>query len=328
MKTKQSFGVKVLGLTLVCAIICSTAFASIGESGKIVYTSQTFSFSDLDIYSMGPNGDDKTPLTFSAADDYDPTWSPSGRQILFVSKRGGIPDIYIMNDDGSNPRQVRSTPGHRTSPTWAPDGQRFAYSYNLDQIWIYDFVTLSAEYLVNGANPTWSPDGRYIAFIRGGSGSNGWDDASLYVIDLETNMERELVPGTLSSELSDPTWGPQSDYIVFSWIKFFSGSGIYYVPRWGGEAEMISHGGDDHLHHPDIAPYGGEMLVEFHPSDYTMQHIYKVTRRTNNWQRLTSTLDSTYNYDPDWWHPTSFPVQPQASQLITTWGKLKKKRTK
>ena len=309
---------RVLGLTLVaCSIICSTAIASLWESGKIVYTSQLLTLSDLDIYSMGPNGDDKTLLTFAAADDYDPTWSPSGRQILFVSEREGQPDIYIMDSDGGNQRRVRSSPSHRTSPTWAPDGQRFAYSWNLEEIWIYDFVTVSPEYVVDGANPAWSPDGRYIAFIRGGFGN-----ASLYVIDLETGTESKLVDATLLSELSDPTWSPQSDYIVFSWLNFFTG-GIYYVARWGGEAKIMSQSEGHHLHHPEIAPYGGEMLMEVHPDDYTMQHIYKVTRRTNNWQRLTS--GSGYNFDPDWWHPTSFPVQPQPSLSTTIWGELKEK---
>ncbi len=313
----------VLGLTLVvCANISSTAIASIWESGKIVYASQSFNFSDLDIYFMGPNGDDKTRLTTAFADDYDPTWSPGGRQILFVSERDGVPDIYVMDTDGSNQRQVRDTNAHRTSPTWAPDGQRFAYSWNLQGIWIYDFLDLSAEYVVDGVNPAWSPDGRYIAFIRGGSGAEGWRGASLYMIDLETGSESELVKGDLLFELSDPTWSPQSDYIVFSWSGFFT-DGIYYVPRWGGESEMMNQWSGNHLHHPEIAPYGGETLVEVHPDDYSMQHIYKVTRRTNNWQQLTS--GSGYNFDPDWWHPTSFPVQPQTSLSTRTWGEVKGK---
>ena len=315
--------VRIFGLTLVvCSSICSAAFASIWESGKIVYTSQLFTFSNSNIYSMGPNGDDKTPLTLNAVDDYDPTWSPSGRQILFVSEREGQPDIYIMDGDGGNQRRVRDNHSHRTSPTWDPNGQRFAYSWHLEGIWIYDFVNRSLEYVVDGANPAWSPDGRYIAFIRGGSGSVGWEGASLYVIDLETGIESKLAEGILLSELSDPAWDPQSDYIVFSWLGFFT-SGIYYVPRWGGEAKMMNQWEGHHLHHPEIAPYGGEMLMEVHPDDYTTQHIYKVTRRTNNRQRLTS--GSGYNFDPDWWHPISFPVQSQASLSTTTWGELKQK---
>lgn len=301
-------------LTLVSVSICANA--SIWESGKIVYTSQIFSTSDLDIYSMGPNGDDRTILTDSIADDYDPTWSPNGRQILFVSERDGQPDIYIMDNDGGNQRPIRVVHKHRTSPTWAPDGQRIAYSLDSEQIFIYDLIRAVPEYIVAGANPAWSPDGRYIAFIR---------DGSLYVIDLETMIESKLVDSALFGELSDPTWGSQSNYIVFSWVGLLTDSGIYYVPRWGGVAEILHQVQGHHVHHPDIAPYGGEILVEVHPDSFTEQHIYKVTHRTNNWQQLTLDSNSTYNYDPDWWHPTSFSVQPNDSQSTTTWGQLKKK---
>lgn len=114
MKITRFLAFCLLSFTLIYTSIFTTAFASIWESGEIVYTSQTFG--DLDIYSMGPNGDDKTLLTLSASNDYDPTWSPNGRQILFVSDRSGQPDIYIMEADGGNPEQVRILSKHRTSP--------------------------------------------------------------------------------------------------------------------------------------------------------------------------------------------------------------------
>jgi len=80
---------RLLSFILVCTSISTTAFASLWESGKIVYTSQ--SFGDLDIYSMGPHGDDKTRLTSSAADDYDPAWSPSGQHIVLSLTEVGCP---------------------------------------------------------------------------------------------------------------------------------------------------------------------------------------------------------------------------------------------
>ena len=70
--------------------------------------------------------------------------------------------------------------------------------------------------------------------------------------------------------------------------------------------------------------YGGEFIVSRHNLNTGNRYLYKITRRTNNWQRI-GLSSATYNDDADWWHPSYFPVEPGASQLTTTWGDLKKK---
>ena len=60
---------------------------------------------------MKANGDNKTALTTSRADDYAPAFSPNGRKIAF--ERNG--DIYTMSANGTNKKNVTSSAKFRVS---------------------------------------------------------------------------------------------------------------------------------------------------------------------------------------------------------------------
>jgi hypothetical protein len=52
---------------------------------------------NFDIYVMNSDGDDIKQLTTHGADDSEPSWSPDGRKIAFLSERSGQDEIYLMD---------------------------------------------------------------------------------------------------------------------------------------------------------------------------------------------------------------------------------------
>ena len=73
---------------------------------------------------MNPDGSKQRNLTRHPADDFDPTWSPNGKHILFVSNRDKVPDLYLMRADGTGARPVfkKLTPPRTADlvPRWNP----------------------------------------------------------------------------------------------------------------------------------------------------------------------------------------------------------------
>ena len=313
---------------LVCASVCPPVAADFYTSGKVVYT--TNDLGDLDIAVMGPNGEHVAVLTASTDNEFDPTWSPDGTEVLYVRASAGN-EVWLMDADGDNQRSIVS---FGEEPSWAPDGDRFVARDHWEET--LDIYTLNAarndwddvDVIVDSGNPTfpaWSPDGRYIAYVAGGASGSPWNGGSLYVYDVAADRSTKIVSGTPGRSMSWPTWGPQSNRIVFSWQseRTEGNIGIFVVTRTGEHLHWDRWWGGYYLYHPTVAPYGGEFILSrVHSSGN--RDLYKVTRRTSNWQRLDPD-SGTYNDDADWWHPSSFSVEPGASQLTTTWGDLKKK---
>jgi Tol biopolymer transport system component len=69
--------------------------------------------------------------------DEQPSWSPDGGKIVFVSNRDvyehyGDREVYVMNADGSGQTNLTSRPGIDQGPAWSPDGSRIVFTSSRD----------------------------------------------------------------------------------------------------------------------------------------------------------------------------------------------------
>ncbi len=91
---------------------------------------QTIVFDLLgDLYTLPIGGGEATRIMGGMSFESQPTWSPDGKTIAFLSDRTGVENLWIADADGSNPRAVskdgrtNDRPQILTSPAWTPDGQ-------------------------------------------------------------------------------------------------------------------------------------------------------------------------------------------------------------
>ncbi len=82
-----------------------------------------------DLWLIPTPGGPARQLTSDAAADTSPTFSPDGKWIAFLSKRGDDKQnqVYVIAADGGEARRVTNVPTGAEVPRWFPDSRRLAF---------------------------------------------------------------------------------------------------------------------------------------------------------------------------------------------------------
>jgi len=198
-----------------------------------------------------------TPLTSEPGYEGEPTFSPDGETIAYVSDRTGNFEIFLKQVSGGPDVNITNNPADDVQPAFSPDGKRIAFVSTRESlrdlryenfgvpatggdIWVMPALGGNARRIAESGNfPSWSSDGSTIVYMGGGDFNK-----KIYRVPAAGGEAREI-PIQHASDASRgggrfllfPSLSPDG-----RWLLFQSTSGAFVVPSGGGEAKHLGNG--------------------------------------------------------------------------------------
>ncbi len=177
-----------------------------------------------ELYAMPASGGRATPIAQGIAFEVQPTFSPDGQWIAYVSDRSGGDNVWIARIDGSGARRITDEDegAVRTSPEWSADGKSIYVSRNRIRLGHYELwrhpvdggpgelvapiKTPRGEQSTLGVAP--SRDGKYLYFART-TADLSFDQPVAWTIvrrDIATGEEMPVITNSGAREAAKETF--------------------------------------------------------------------------------------------------------------------------
>lgn len=132
---------------------------------------------EFDIYraDMATGGEEvlrSVPLLTSTRFDRQPSYSPDGSKVAFVSLRSGAWQVWASDRDGHDAVQLTNFErGETSNPRWSPDGSQIVFTWNTGEVEAYTVnagggTPRKLDFLGKGTAVEWSRDGRSFLFTN------------------------------------------------------------------------------------------------------------------------------------------------------------------
>ncbi len=151
---------------------------------------------------------------------YKPVWIPNSERLLYHLDVGVfLTNLFVRSIDGSEDRLIFKN-------GWVEDSSGSPFAPNQTEVlvrtgddgWhdlhVLDVSTGQARFIRTWATyGAWAPDGQRLAYTRGFTGAS-YQQPGLFIIDLSTDEESQLLEGNVRSKPQELSWSPDGQWIV------------------------------------------------------------------------------------------------------------------
>src|SRR6266403_2337545 len=215
-------------------------------------------------------------LTDGPGYDYQPDWSPDGKNIVYVSYQKDAIELWLLDLATRKPQQLTNGGAVNVEPRWSPDGKRIVFvstSYNkrfhvfradvrggrLENVVRLTGETKSAlpRYYYSAfdmeISPVWTRDGQEILFVSNKGHIHG--TGGFWRMKAEPGAEAREIHYEETTWRARPDFSPDGTRMVYASYPGQAWHQLWVMPSAGGDAFPISYGDFDNTN-PRWSPDG------------------------------------------------------------------------
>jgi TolB protein len=206
----------------VASLVSATGSVSATGTDDAIAAFVSIRNGDAHIFVTDGRGTDKA-LTSGKHLNLQPSWSPDGRRLAFVSNRGGRHAVYLMQADGSRVEKLTRSERMESAPSWSPDGKAIAFfsvstdANSVAELQIYNLRTRkSISVLGNRTDkgpspPTWSADSKQLAFLA----LTSEREFQVWVVNRDGSNARDVSSAFSKRGKGDPEISPDGRSVIY-----------------------------------------------------------------------------------------------------------------
>lgn len=209
-----------------------------------------------------------TQLTDGPGYDYQPDWSPDGRNVVYTSYRNDALELWLLTLTDGTSRALVANGAANLDPRWSPDGKQIAYvSTEYRKRWhifllnvpsspsspsvrvTTDTLSSLARYYYSAndhyLSPAWSPDGREMLMVS--NRGHVWGSGGIWRMEARAGG---APPNEIRSEETNwkarPDWSRDGKRVVYSSYLGRQRNQLWLTTAAGGDPFQLTYCECDH----------------------------------------------------------------------------------
>jgi serine/threonine-protein kinase len=203
-----------------------------------------------DIYKVPVGGGEAVQLTSLPGDEFNPRWSPDGREITFYGAgSAGVPRLMLVPAEGGTPSILPTL--HGESPSWAADGRSIVFQSNRTgqyRAWLISRDSVGGAWHEERQFGNWvycdgAPDGSGLLCVPG---LGYW---SLVSPEGREIWRRKFFPSSGLVRVQAFRFAPDGKTLFLNGTHRDGRVGVWALPLQGGSARLVVAFDDPALAH-------------------------------------------------------------------------------